>query len=304
MDIRRLKVFCKVFELKSFTKAAEALSISQPTVSEHIRALEKALGERLIDRLGRAVIPTPAGKVFYRYALSIIQMLEEATQALGQFKGRLAGRLILGASTIPGTYILPRFIGTFKTEHPAIRFTLRISDTAEIVQEVLETNLEAGLVGSKWNDRRLLLEEVFADELVLAVYPEHRWARKRKIALEELVDEPFILREKGSGTRMVMNRIMEDQGLDPSRLPIVAEMGSTEAVRQGIRFRIGVSILSNQAVAEDLRQGTLVLVEINNVRFFRPLYLIQRKNRQITPLCQAFLAYLRVGVKQIEGFSV
>jgi DNA-binding transcriptional LysR family regulator len=304
MDIRRLKVFCKVFELKSFTKAAEALSISQPTVSEHIRALEKALGERLIDRLGRAVIPTPAGKVFYRYALSIIQMLEEATQALGQFKGRLAGRLILGASTIPGTYILPRFIGTFKTEHPAIRFTLRISDTAEIVQEVLETNLEAGLVGSKWNDRRLLLEEVFADELVLAVYPEHRWARKRKIAIEELVDEPFILREKGSGTRMVMNRIMEDQGLDPSRLPIVAEMGSTEAVRQGIRFRIGVSILSNQAVAEDLRQGTLVLVEINNVRFFRPLYLIQRKNRQITPLCQAFLAYLRVGVKQIEGFSV
>ena len=304
MDIRRLKVFCKVFELKSFTKAAEALSISQPTVSEHIRALEKALGERLIDRLGRAVVPTPAGKVFYRYALSIIQMLEEATQALGQFKGRLAGRLILGASTIPGTYILPRFIGTFKTEHPAIRFTLRISDTAEIVQEVLETNLEAGLVGSKWNDRRLLLEEVFADELVLAVYPEHRWARKRKIALEELVDEPFILREKGSGTRMVMNRIMEDQGLDPSRLPIVAEMGSTEAVRQGIRFRIGVSILSNQAVAEDLRQGTLVLVEINNVRFFRPLYLIQRKNRQITPLCQAFLAYLRVGVKQIEGFSV
>lgn len=304
MDIRRLKVFCKVFELKSFTKAAEALSISQPTVSEHIRALEKALGERLIDRLGRAVVPTPAGKVFYRYALSIIQMLEEATQALGQFKGRLAGRIILGASTIPGTYILPRFIGTFKTEHPAIRFTLRISDTAEIVQEVLETNLEAGLVGSKWNDRRLLLEEVFADELVLAVYPEHRWARKRKIALEELVDEPFILREKGSGTRMVMNRIMEDQGLDPSRLPIVAEMGSTEAVRQGIRFRIGVSILSNQAVAEDLRQGTLVLVEINNVRFFRPLYLIQRKNRQITPLCQAFLAYLRVGVKQIEGFSV
>ncbi len=304
MDIRRLKVFCKVFELKSFTKAAEALSISQPTVSEHIRALEKALGERLIDRLGRAVIPTPAGKVFYRYALSIIQMLEEATQALGQFKGRLAGRLILGASTIPGTYILPRFIGTFKTEHPAIRFTLRISDTAEIVQEVLETSLEAGLVGSKWNDRRLLLEEVFADELVLAVHPEHRWARKRKIALEELVDEPFILREKGSGTRMVMNRIMEDQGLDPSRLSIVAEMGSTEAVRQGIRFRIGVSILSNQAVAEDLRQGTLVLVEINNVRFFRPLYLIQRKNRQITPLCQAFLAYLRVGVKQIEGFSV
>ena len=97
---------------------------------------------------------------------------------------------------------------------------------------------------------------------------------------------------------------MEDQGLDPSRLSIVAEMGSTEAVRQGIRFRIGVSILSNQAVAEDLRQGTLVLVEINNVRFFRPLYLIQRKNRQITPLCQAFLAYLRVGVKQIEGFSV
>ncbi|MCX5861323.1 MAG: selenium metabolism-associated LysR family transcriptional regulator [Deltaproteobacteria bacterium] len=301
MDIRRLEVFCKVFELKSFTKAAEALSLSQPTVSDHVRGLEQALGERLIDRFGREILPTPAGQAFYKYALSIVNMLEESMQTLGQFRGRLAGRLVLGASTIPGTYILPRFIGTFKSQHSAIKITIRISDSAEIVDEVLESSLESGLVGWKSNDRRLLLEELCSDELVLAVHPDHQWAGKRKIHLEDLVGEPFILRERGSGTRMVMSRIMEEHGLDVQRLEVVAEMGSTEAVRQGIKSRIGISILSKQAVGEDFLLGTLVPLEIEDVRFFRPLYLAQRKNRQLSPLCQAFLNHLRVGMKSMDS---
>lgn len=299
MDIHRLAVFCKVFELRSFTKAAEALSLSQPTVSDHIRVLEQTLGERLIDRLGREVLPTPAGRVFYRYALSITQVLEESLQALGQFSGRLAGQLILGASTIPGTYILPRFVGTFKSQHPDIRITLRIADTSEIVEGVLENSLESGLVGSKSNDRRLVHEELFSDRLALAVHPHHVFARTRKIQLEDLADEPFIFRERGSGTRATMIRIMEEHGFDANRLHIVAEMGSTEAVRQGIKHRIGISILSEQAVEEDFGQGTLIPIEIEDAQFFRPLYLVQRKHRQMSPLCHAFLNHLRAGITTV-----
>lgn len=293
MEMRRLEVFCKVVELKSFTKAAESLFLSQPTVSEHLRTLEEMLGEKLIDRLGREALPTPAGRVFYQYARNIVHMRDEALQALEHFKGRLSGRLTLGASTIPGTYLLPMLVGSFKILHPAIQITLRISDTAKVVEQVLETNLEAGIVGSSWSDKRLTLEEVGSDELVLAVYPEHPWAKRGSIRLKELEGAPFILRERGSGTRMVMSKMLEDRGIDVALVSEVAEMGSTEAVRQGIKARIGISILSRQAVAEDIRHGSLVPVQLDDLRLSRPLYLIQRKNRQISPLCSAFLNHLR-----------
>ena len=209
MNIRRLEIFCRVVELRSFTKAAEALLLSQPTVSEHIRALEEVLGDKMIDRLGREVLPTPAGKVFYRYAHDIVQMRDEAIEALARFKGQLAGQLVLGASTIPGTYILPELIASFKTVHPAIQITVRIADTADITRDVAVGDAEAGLIGSVPSDRRLKEREVSSDELILAVHPDHRWAGRGKVTPDELEGEPFVLREHGSGTRTVTEKILE-----------------------------------------------------------------------------------------------
>jgi len=300
MDMRRLEVLCKVIELKSFTKAAEALSLSQPTISEHVRTLEEMVGEKLIDRLGREVLPTPAGRIFYQYARNILQMRQDAMQALQQFRGNLSGNLVLGASTIPGTYVLPVYIGSFKAVHPAIQITLRISDTAQIVENVLQGDVEAGMVGSKWNDRRLSLEEVLLDELVLTVSRDHQWAGKARIQLDELAGEPFLSRERGSGTRMAMEKILEQHGFDSSRLFVVGEMGTTEAVRQSVKARLGVAILSRLAVREDVRHGTLAIVEIDGVSFSRPLFLITRKNRQMSPLCSAFLDHLLSRIAEAE----
>lgn len=292
MDIHRLEVFCKVLELQSFTKAADAVCLTQPTVSEHIRALEEMLGEKLIDRLGREVLPTPAGKILYRYARNMIQMRNEAIQALEKYKGNLAGHLLIGASTIPGTYILPGLIGAFKEKYPDIRITLKISGSSEIVDRILDGSLEMGLIGARWEDRRIALEEIYSDELLLVVFAEHPWAKRDSIELEELAHASFILREKGSGTRKVMVQLLESHGFDPLRLNAVAEMGSTEAVRQGIKAKIGVSILSARAVSEDLESGALVAVPLNGIRLFRPFFLAQRKNRRLSPLCTAFLNYL------------
>jgi DNA-binding transcriptional LysR family regulator len=293
VDIHRLEVFCKVFEMRSFTKAADAVFLTQPTVSEHLRALEEEVGEKLVDRLGREVLPTPAGKILYQYARDIIRLRNEALQAIARYKGNLSGHLTIGASTIPGTYILPELIGSFKARYPAIQITLRISDSAEVVERIIDGSLEAGLIGAKWDDRRIILEEVFSDELVLAIHPEHAWADEKVVTVEELANQPFILRERGSGTRRVMAQALEARGFNPARLRVVAEMGSTEAVRQGIKARIGVSILSSHAVAEDIQRGTLSKIAIKDVAISRSFYLVQRKNRQSSPLCLAFLEHLR-----------
>jgi DNA-binding transcriptional LysR family regulator len=296
MDIHRLEVFCRVVEMQSFTKAAEAVFLTQPTVSEHIRALEEMVGAKLVDRLGREVLPTPAGKILYKYARDIIRLRNEAIQAIARFKGNLSGHLIIGASTIPGTYMLPALIGSFKALCPAIQITLRITDSAEVVERILDGSLEAGMIGARWDDRRLILEEICSDELVLAVYPEHPWAAGKEIAKEELANQPFILRERGSGTRRVMAQALEAHGFNPSRFHVVAEMGSTEAIRQGIKARIGISILSSHAVAEDLERGTLARITIKDVAIYRSFYLVQRKSRQSSPLCLAFVKHLRAKI--------
>lgn len=293
MDIHRLEVFCKVLELQSFTKAAEAVCLTQPTVSEHIRALEEMLGEKLVDRLGRELLPTPAGKILYQYGRKIIQLRDEAVQAMAKYRGNLSGHLKIGASTIPGTYILPQFIGSFKTDKPSIQITVEISSSAEILDRILRNELELGLVGARWNDRRIVTEEIFEDELILAAFSDHPWVTKKSIQPQDLADQPFILREKGSGTRKVMSDFLQEHGLDLSQLDVVAEMGSTEAVRQAIKAQIGVSILSYHAISEDLQRGTLIAIPIDGVRIQRSFYLAQRKNRQASPLCTAFLQFLR-----------
>lgn len=294
MDLRRLEVFCKVVELRSFTKAAEAVLLSQPTISEHIRTLEETLGEKLLDRMGREVFPTPAGQILYRYAQKMLRLREEAIQAIATYKGELSGQLILGASTIPGTYILPQIIGSFKSQHPSIQLMLRISSSGKIAEALLRGDLEIGVVGSQWKDRRLKAEEICSEELVLTVYPEHPWSSRNEVGMEEIYGEPFIMRERDSGTRMVMSQILEAHGFDFSQLSVVAEMATTQSVVQSIKARIGISILSRQAVEEDLQRGSLVAVSLRGIRFHRPFYLIQRTNRQLSPLCEAFLRYVRM----------
>ncbi len=297
MDIHRLKVFCRVIELQSFTRAADAVHLTQPTVSEHIRALEESLGEKLIDRLGREILPTPAGKILYQYAREILHLRDRAVQALEKFKGNLSGTLNVGASTIPGTYILPGLIGAFKASYPSIQITLKIGGSSEIVEKILDGSIEFGMIGAKWDEKRILLEEAYSDELVLVVYPDHPWATRESVGLDELGGMAFVSRERGSGTRMVMMQALEARGLAPARLNVVAEMGSTEAVRQAVKARIGVAILSSYAVKEDIERGTLCTVQLNGVQIQRPFYVARRKNRELSPLCSAFLEHLRMDAR-------
>lgn len=301
MDIRRLEVFIKVVELSSFTKAAQALNLSQPTVSEHIRCLEEALNEQLVDRAGREVRPTPAGKVFSQYAERILRTYFEAIQALEQFNGKMSGSLLVGASSVPGAYVLPKYLGAFKALNPDVQIMLRISATSEIIDQVLDGSVEIGFVGSIKNDRKLVFEELIEDELVLITAPEHRWAKAENISLDDLTSQPIILRQKGSGTRSVTLRILAENGIDISGLKIAAEMGDAESVKQGVKSGIGVSFVSVHSVSYELVTGSLASVPIRGLRLLRPLYTVTRKNRRICPVCLSFNNFLMDEINRLQN---
>ena len=293
MEIKKLEAFCKVVELKSFTQAADAVFLTQPTVSEHIRSLEQELGQKLLDRLGRVVEPTPVGRLFYGYAQKILQTRQEAVQAVAQYSGNLVGRIEIGCGTIPGTYLLPELIGGFRVEYSSIKTTLRIGSSLIISGKVLQGELDFGVVGAKWNESGLSWTRMFHDELILAVHPEHPWADGKPVTLAKVMQEPFILREPESGTRKVFSRILAENGLKESDLLEVAEIGSTAAIKEAVKAGIGISILSSCALRDDIKCGRLAAVTVQGQTLERPFYLVQRKNREHSPVASVFLEYLQ-----------
>lgn len=293
MEIRRLQVFNKVVELQSFTKAAEVCGFSQPTVSEHIRILEETFGGRLLERHGRQVFPTAVGKVLYQYARRLIQLEEDTFQAVEKFKGDMSGTLVIGASNIPGTYLLPRLIGSFKTRNPAVKLIMKISDSNDIFKRLIENHIEIAILGADFPvDNRLESIEVFTDHMLLAVHPDHRLAGGSSVKLEEFVGEPFIFREKGSGTRNVMTQVFEKNGYDSLALDVVAEFGNMGSIRQGIKAGIGVSILSSLAIAEDIRQGSIVGLPVTDASFQRSFFLTRRRHHILSPIAEEFQKHL------------
>ena len=292
MDIRKLDVFCKVVELKSFTRAARAVFLSQPTVSDHVRHLEEELGQKLVDRLGREAEPTPAGRLLYDYASRILRLQQETLEALARFGGRLSGETTIGASTIPATYILPALVGTFRAAHPEVTVSVRISGSHEIARKVLAGEYDLGLVGAVWNERGLDWTELFTDTLVLVARPDHPLAGRGPVTLDDLCGQDYVGREPGSGTRKVIGALLEAAGRRETDLHQVALFGANEAVREAVKAGVGVSMLSRRSVAADLAAGTLVEIFLVGVSGERPFYLLRRKNRQLPPSAAALAEHL------------
>ncbi|MFZ1058932.1 MAG: selenium metabolism-associated LysR family transcriptional regulator [Candidatus Rokuibacteriota bacterium] len=292
MDARQLEIFVKVAELGSFSKAAEALFLTQPTVSEHIRGLEEELGVRLLDRLGRGAAPTKAGQLLLGYGRRILELHREARQALDQFQGRMSGELVIAASTIPGEYVLPALIGRFKEKYPDIAISLLIGDSQRVVEWVLEGRAELAVAGAQIDHRALEYRELMPDELVLVVSAAHPWHGKKTATLEEVRAEPLIVRERGSGSRHALEKALAEVGLDLSDFRVVGEMGSTQAIKQGVKAGVGISLISKRAVAEECQHGTLHCVKVKDLRFSRAFYLVTSTTRSRSPLAEAFRAFL------------
>lgn len=292
MDLWQLQIFCKVIDLKSFSLAGRAVHISQPTVSSHIKDLEDHFNCRLIDRLAKEALPTKAGRLLYRYAKQMISLRDEIESAMAEFKGKVKGSLNMGGSTIPGAFVMPAIIGAFTARFPEVNVSLAIADTHQIIEAIVCGELELGVVGAVSTNTGIVQTHLVEDEMCLVVPADHRWSGKKRITTKQLFTEPFIIREHGSGTLKSIQTSFSEAGLNLNDLKVVARIGSTEAIRQGIKNRMGVSILSAIAVSDDVAAGKLKTLTIDGLNLKRAFFLTHHRHRSLSPLCQAFIAFI------------
>lgn len=290
---RELEIFSRVVELESFSKAAQSVYLSQASVSERIASLENKIGIRLLDRLGRKVIPTAAGELLHKHATLILEMKETALSEMQRFLGLEEGEVSMGGSTIPGEYILPDLIGRFNQKYPHLAVKLTVADSGEIENRVMAGAIELGVIGSESRHPNLLCQQLWNDELVLAVPARHAWARRKTVSLPELCNTPFILREEGSGTLKILEAYLRDAGLKGvNTLQVSARFGSSTAVKEGIKSGLGLSILSARAIDTELKAGLLRALKIKGLPMSRKFYLIRNKLRIASPACKAMLDFL------------
>jgi DNA-binding transcriptional LysR family regulator len=280
--------------LKSFSKAADDLFLTQPTVSGHILSLERSLSLRLLDRTSREVRLTKAGKVFLEYASKILSCRKDLLNALSEFSEGIRGDLSLGASTIPGEYLLPKLMGDFKREHPHFIISLKIADTKEIVQYVLQDGVEFGIIGARLNHPSLRYEKYEEDEIIVVAPSGHPLTRKKRVNLEELLKEPWIIREEGSGTQIASEKALRKKGKSLKQFNVVMEMGSTSSVKEGVKARLGLAFISRRATEEEVRQGFLSRIDVEGIDpISRQIYIVSHRGRTLSPFGVEFLRFLK-----------
>lgn len=292
MDFRKLEAFCKVYELKSFSKAGTELQLSQPTISAHVASLEEELGVPLFDRLGRTVLPTQAGEVLYRGAKQVFQQVGRINSEIGLLRDMVVGDLLIGGSTIPANYILPSLLRTFLALYPALRVHLTIGDTDGIIRQVGQGRIELGIVGSQPEQQGISATPLHSDELVLVAAPSVLSGRPEPHTLRDLRQWPWILRERGSGTRRSMEALLKGAGIAIGELKVSLWVESTEAALQCARAGLGVSVVSRLAAQPSLDHGDLVRLNVGH-GMERTFYLIQRQGRELLPAASLFIEHIR-----------
>ncbi|NBG87408.1 selenium metabolism-associated LysR family transcriptional regulator [Isachenkonia alkalipeptolytica] len=294
MDIKQLETFIAIAKHKSFSKAAESLFLTQPTVSNHIANLEKELDTNLINRSNRKISLTPSGEILYDYARSIISLKKDASLELSKFQGKMIGHIEIASSTIPEQYLLPEILYGFHREYPEITYNLAHFDSKEVVEGILKGSIDFGFVGAKSFHKQLEYLQLVEDEILLVTpntEPFTSWPEE--INLETALEHPYIFREEGSGSRKLVEEALQKQDIQLTSLHTVAYIENTEAIKQCVRRGLGLSFLSKYAITDELRYGLLKAIRIKEVNLFRHFYFVYHKNRTSSPLDREFQQFIK-----------
>lgn len=300
-DFRKLEAFCKVYEQHSFSKAGDVLFLSQPTISAHVQALEKDVGVKLLARMGRTVLPTPAGTVLYKHGIKAFAELEAAKNEISRLAGSIAGNVTLGASTIPASFLLPDIVVDFVAKYPQVNLKLVVGDSSGIIHAVLEGEIMLGVVGSAEKHADLKFSRLMDDELVIVTVPGLKALQKQKQSYDfsEAAFWPWIMREDGSGTRKAFENGVLQAGFRPRTLNVVLDVDSTQAAVQYALAGMGVTVTSRIVARKSLERGELVELKINGLSFSREFYIVHNTRCDFFPAAAEFAAAVQRGADGI-----
>ncbi|MFS0871519.1 selenium metabolism-associated LysR family transcriptional regulator [Paenibacillus xylanilyticus] len=293
MNFHQLHIFYTVAEKGSFSAAAQALHMTQPAVTMQIQSLEDYFGTKLLHRSTKKIELSEAGRTLLPHAKRSVELVRQTDEAMSAFTQMLQGRLQLGASLTIGEYVLPRMLGPFARQYPDISIVMKVMNTTQIMDDILKHQLNFGLIEAPIHHPDMIVEPVMQDELKLVVPAGHALADRGEVELEEVMAYPFVLREKGSGTRQVMEDQLQKKNIDPQDMNVVMELGSTGAVKSAVEAGVGITMISPSSVQHELALGLVHIVDIRGLAFKRQFYAIHLKSSLLPLSAVAFLNYLR-----------
>jgi DNA-binding transcriptional LysR family regulator len=292
LQLPYLVTFSKAAELNNFSGAAKALRLSQAAVSQRVQALEKALGKALFKRKGGRVLLTGSGQKLYEYAQRILDLHRETRREVTGHEMPLSGELLLAASSVPGEYLLPALLSIFGQKHPHVRMCATVTDSMSVMAQVERGEVSIGLVGRKTENPHLEFRYLASDRMVLIVPPGHALSSRKKVSVKQLSSHAIILRETGSGLRHCFEKSLERAGRSLADLSVALELGSNEGIKEAVLQGVGVAVLSTYAVQKELRAGTLLALDVSDLRCDRDMFIVQDKRRVLPLPARLFLSVL------------
>jgi DNA-binding transcriptional LysR family regulator len=289
----RLKVFRTVAEHRHFRKAADHLYLTQPAVTHQIRALEETFSVPLFDRTGKEVTLTPSGEILLKYVKQVDALLARAEEELSALSGEVRGELRIAASMTIAQFVLPRILGDFVRRHPSVQLAITSSKTEDVVASIMEQRTELALIEGPAHTRDVTVEPWIKDELVLVVPASHEWDNSRDIEMTDLREVRLLMRERGSGTREIVEQALSEHGVSMKDLKPMLEVDSTEGIIASIEAGLGVGFVSRRAIRRALLLGTLKMVPIRGVHLERQFSIVYNRGPEPTGLPGLFLSHLR-----------
>ncbi len=286
MDLIKLRTFCSIAEKGNFSAVAEDLFMSQSAVSQQVQALERRYGVVLFDRGSKGATLTDPGRILYEKAKQILDIEDQINHELDELRGLRGGELHVGASTTVGNYLMPFYLGEFKRRYPDVKVSLIVENTRIIEDQLLAAVFPLAVVEHEVQNPSLVKEAIEKDELVLFCAPGHRWVDEGSTTKDELMKEPFISRELGSGTREVVEEKLKKGGV--SDLNVAMELGNSSAITTAVAAGLGVSILSRRVVHAELESGILEQIKIEDLPLDREFYLITVADHYLSPASVRF----------------
>jgi DNA-binding transcriptional LysR family regulator len=293
ITIQQMESLIYLVEEGSFSRAAKRVFLTQPSLTKHIKNLEEAVNAKIVNRENMGISLTPEGKILYDYARRMLKLRDEAKEKIVRAKDNESGNIFISASTIPATYILPYLLNEFKRLFPDIRAYIQANDSEETLGMILNNQAEIGFIGKKTLNKRLNVEPLWKDTLVLAIPEDHPWRKRKHVTLDEVSKEPYIIREMGSATREITEEyLLKNTDKSLSKFNIVSEMGSSESIKEAIIAGLGISIISIHAIKRELKQGTLIAMPIQDCTIKRYFYLIYKKQLSLMHHHKLFLEFV------------